>query len=201
MTQSPYDNSSPYAPPPHPFHNAKPAIPGDWPAVSRAHLIAFGIGVALFLLLILVSRQNFVWAIDHANVAIHETGHFVFKPFGRMMYVWGGTLFQCIVPLAFGVYFWRRRQTAGVAVAGLWLGKNLLHIAVYMADAKRQVLPLVGGNNHDWWYIFIRMGGLDQCETIAAVVKTTGWLIMLASAAWYVWRWRVGVAYSQVSSQ
>jgi len=172
-------------------------LPDGWPVVPKSHMIAFGVCAVLFWLLILVSRGQFVWAIDHVNLAIHETGHLLFRPFGFTMHMWGGTLFQLIVPLAIGVYFWRKRQTAGVAVAGLWLGKSLLHVAVYMADAQARVLHLVGGNIHDWQYIFGRLGCIDRCRTIAAVFTVIAWIIMLAAAAWYVRRWRLGVEYVQ----
>lgn len=38
----------------------------------------------------------------------------------------------------------------GLAMAWVWLGENLLNIARYLGDARAQVLPLVGGGEHDW---------------------------------------------------
>ena len=191
---SPYDSSSPYNNPPS--HDSSvygdgATLPDGWPRVSRGHMIAFGIGVAVLWLLILTSRQQFVIPLDYANLAIHETGHLVFMPFGDTLQMWGGTLFQCIVPIVFGVYFWRKRQTAGLAVAGVWLGENFLNIARYAADAKVRVLPLVGGGRHDWQFIFNKLGCINSCTTIVAGIKIAGWIIMLAAVAWYIWRWRV----------
>jgi len=175
----------------------RPTLPNGWPVVPKSHVIAFGVFAVVFWLLILASREQFVAVIDHVNLAIHETGHLLFRPLGFTMHIWGGTLFQLIVPLGIGVYFWRKRQTAGVAVAGLWLGKSLLHVAVYMSDAQARALHLVGGNIHDWNWIFNRLGCLDSCESIAGACTVVAWIIMFASAGWFVRRWWIGVEYAQ----
>ncbi|MCL2700357.1 MAG: hypothetical protein FWE88_01535 [Phycisphaerae bacterium] len=160
-------------------------------------MIGFAIGTLIFWLLILTARQQFVFIVDHVNLAIHEAGHIVFLPFGDTLQMWGGTLLQCMVPLGIGVYFWLRRQTAGVAVAGLWLGENFLNVARYAADAKARALPLVGGGRHDWQFIFNKLGCINSCETIASGIYFAGWVIMIAAAMWYVWRWRVSEEYAQ----
>ena len=41
-----------------------------------------------------------IWVIDTIDLFIHETGHLVFKLFGRFMEILGGSLFQVIIPLA-----------------------------------------------------------------------------------------------------
>ena len=61
-----------------------------------------------------------------------------------------------------------------------------------MADARAQVLPLVGGGDHDWARIFGRWHVLAHDTQIAATVQTAGWLGMGAACAWVIWRWWVG---------
>lgn len=58
-----------------------------------------------------------------------------------------------------------------------------------MADARAQLLPLVGGGDHDWTNVFSRWGVLSSDTVIAAVVHSAGWLGMLAAWGWLVWRW------------
>ena len=177
------------------YQDTPPLLPSGWTMVGLGQLISFAVGAAIFFLLVLTAPQNFVLIVDHVNLAIHEAGHVVLLPFGQMVHMWGGTLFQCLVPIAFGVYFWAHRQTAGTAVAGLWLGENLPNIAHYMADAQAMALPLIGGGTHDWNYILTRLGLLNHCGPISTAVHVAGWIIMLAAVAWYVWRWRVSAAY------
>jgi hypothetical protein len=66
-------------------------------------------------------------------------------------------------------------------VAGVWGFENLLNIARYVADARAQVLPLVGGGEHDWTALLDRWGCLAQDTAIAQVIRAMGWL---------AWRWR-----------
>ena len=58
-----------------------------------------------------------------------------------------------------------------------------------MADARTQILPLVGGGCHDWATIFGRWGLMNQDTQIAAAVRMTGWIGMGAACLWMVWRW------------
>ena len=58
--------------------------------------------------------------------------------------MYGGTLGQLAIPAGIAVAFWARRDAVGCAVMGFWYFENFLNIARYMADARAQVLPLVG---------------------------------------------------------
>jgi hypothetical protein len=58
-----------------------------------------------------------------------------------------------------------------------------------MADARGQVLPLVGGGDHDWANIFGRWRILAHDTQIAQVVKMLGWVGMIIPCAWVVWQW------------
>ncbi|MGH7208015.1 MAG: hypothetical protein ACREIL_01385, partial [Nitrospiraceae bacterium] len=58
-----------------------------------------------------------------------------------------------------------------------------------MADARAQVLPLVGGGEHDWTEIFSRWGVLNSDTAIAHAVAVAGWVGMLGVWGWLGWRW------------
>ncbi len=120
--------------------------------------------------------------IDGVDLAIHETGHLVFRPFGDVIQFAGGTLFQLIVPVTFLVYFLRFAPTRDEFAASVmlwWIAVNLWNIAAYMADARTKALPLVGGGEHDWAYLFGRFGLLAHDTSIAANVRGLGMLIFL----------------------
>jgi hypothetical protein len=82
-----------------------------------------------------------------------------------------------------------RREPVSFALAGVWLFENFLNIARYMADARAQVLPLVGGGEHDWTEIFSRWRVLAYDTRIAGFVTFVGWSGMIAMALWLAWRW------------
>src|SRR3954469_3770988 len=86
--------------------------------------------------------------LDSVDLPIHETGHLVFAPFGEFMQFLGGTLFQLIIPATFVVYFWRRRDRHAASVATWRVAQSLWNISIYVADARAEALPLVGGGEH-----------------------------------------------------
>ena len=122
--------------------------------------------------------------LDGVDLAIHETGHLVFGPFGEFVGFAGGTLFQLIMPLTFVGYFARRGDQHAASVALWWVGQNCGHIAYYVADASAMELPLVGGGEHDWNYLLGELGLLAQDHKIAHAIVVTGVLLVLGSSVW-----------------
>src|SRR5687768_12402819 len=128
----------------------------DWAAVTTGRLIGFGIGAGLFSLLVLVSEGGFVFLIDHANLLFHEAGHPIIGLISSRLEPYGGTFGQLVLPIVLAVSFWRKDQPLSFAASLLWFFENWLNIASYMADARAEELPLVGGGDHDWNTIFGR---------------------------------------------
>jgi hypothetical protein len=129
------------------------------------------------------------------NLGIHEIGHIVFRPFGTFLEAAGGTILQCLAPLATVPIFLRQREWFGLSFAGGWLATNLYEVAHYVGDARAMRLPLVtpggGPAKHDWHYLLGELGilRLDGAIEIALRVLASG--IMLASlafGAWLLWR-------------
>ncbi len=161
----------------------------DWEAVTTGRLIGFGIGAGLFSLLVLDSESGFVFLIDHANLLFHEAGHPIIGLFSSRLEPYGGTIGQLVFPIVLAVSCWRKDQPLSFAGSLIWFFENWLNIARYMADARAQDLPLVGGGDHDWNTIFGRWNVLAYDTRIATVVKIIGWSGMAAVCAWVVWRW------------
>jgi hypothetical protein len=140
----------------------------------------------------LTSEPGWIPLLDGVNLLFHEAGHPLFGLFGwDPLTVLGGTLMQVLVPLLVTGSFWLRREPLPVAVAGIWCFENFLNIARYVADARAQVLPLVGGGEHDWADLLGRWGLLAQDTAIAQVLRVAGWLGMFACWVWLAWRWHV----------
>ena len=122
--------------------------------------------------------------LDGVDLAIHETGHLVFGPFGEFIGFAGGTMFQLIMPALFAGYFWRRGDKHAASVALWWVGQNCGHIATYVADARAQELPLVGGGEHDWFYLLSATGHLPHDLGIARTIRAAGLLLVVGASAW-----------------
>jgi len=159
----------------------------DWKPVSRTAAFVGAGAAGLFWLHALTSESGFL-LLDYANLAVHEAGHVIFSLFGLGLGVWGGTLLQLLMPLAFANHFARRGETLGTAFGAFWAGENGLNIARYIADARAQALPLVGGGEHDWNFILGRLGLLEADTKIAAAVRVAGWAAMILAVVWVVLR-------------
>lgn len=119
--------------------------------------------------------------LDHVDLAVHEAGHVLFSPFGEFVGVAGGSLLQLIVPAAFALYFTFTRQPYAAFIVLFWVAQSLHNVAVYIGDARAQVLPLVGGEYviHDWAWMLSRLRLLREDTAIADAVK------MFAALFWF----------------
>jgi hypothetical protein len=168
---------------------------GPWKPVSRLAGIAWLSFYALFLIYAFTNRSGFL-ILDHANLIIHEGGHF-FSWFGETIHILGGTLGELIVPLLCAAYFFFQRETTGFAFSVFWFFENFPYIGAYMADARTSVLPLVGSDESDWTILFTQWGLLAQDQKIGGIMRTLGHLGMLVTMAWLALRLRRDAAPKQ----
>ena len=141
--------------------------------------------LALYGAWLALHPAHYGW-LDALDLAIHEAGHPLFGIFGEFIGFAGGTLMQLLVPIVFFAYFWRRGDRHAATVMAWWIAQNLWNIARYVADARAEELPLVGGGEHDWAYLLGELGLLRQDVAIAQAVHFAGVLILLWSvlAGW-----------------
>jgi hypothetical protein len=165
---------------------------GRWNSVPTRKLMGFLAGMAFFLLLIFQSTPGFVFILDDANLMFHEAGHPAVGIFSSRLGVYGGTLGQLVFPVVLAIASWRKREAISFAASVIWFFENWLNIARYMADARTQELPLLGGGDHDWATIFGRWDVMNHDTQIAAFVRTTGWIGMGLACAWVIALWWLG---------
>lgn len=129
--------------------------------------------------------------VDHADLIIHEAGHFFFRPFGRFFTYAGGTIMQLFLPSLLVWHFVRHAYWFGVQVSLFWLGHNLINISVYAGDSRSRNLPLLGGDvgEHDWWNMLSMSGLLAFDQAIAhflflSAVVVFGTLVLLPLKMW-----------------
>jgi len=166
---------------------------GEWKPVSRLTGIAWLCFYTLFLLYAFADRSGFL-IVNYVNLIIHEGGHFFFSWFGNTIMILGGTIGELLVPLLCAIYFFCQRETTGFAFSTYWLFENFPYIGTYMADARSAALPLVGSEESDWTILFGQWGLLAEDQKIGAIMRTLGWLGMLATMIWLANRVRHGEA-------
>ncbi|HEY0665928.1 MAG TPA: hypothetical protein VGD24_07680 [Gallionella sp.] len=122
---------------------------------------------------------------------IHEAGHVLFKPFGEFMMMLGGSLFQIALPFAIGIAFiFKNRDNFGASIGVWWASVSLVDLSPYIYDALHPQLTLLGGGTgasdgpHDWIYLLITMGQLDNAQRWGAFAHALGGVLMVAALAW-----------------
>ena len=158
--------------------------------ISTPKFVAFIIGFFALIALLIFDDDGFIFIIDDANLLFHEAGHLIFGLFDPTMGLYGGTLGQLLIPIVCGVAFLRQRSWVSVSVSLLWFFENLFNIAPYVADARAQDLPLVGGGEHDWANILSRWGALEHDATLATTLMVMGWIGLISTLVWTTYLWR-----------
>jgi hypothetical protein len=120
--------------------------------------------------------QWYVWIIT----PLHEAGHLLFAPFGRILMILGGSFWQVAIPLILAGVALRQRSywtSVYVALAGI----HLIALNPYIYDAPYRSLPLLGGRRegHDWYNLLVHWQSLDASEDLAMMAYVGGILISL----------------------
>jgi hypothetical protein len=137
----------------------------------------------------------------YLNIAVHESGHVLFRPFGELTMLIMGSGFEVLFPFAVGVVFLiRKRDLVSTAVSWGWSASALASAATYIADADDGQLSLLGASGPDTagdWERILGEQFLDKlylADSIAAKVRTAGyalWFVALGLAVWVIIRDRV----------
>jgi hypothetical protein len=137
----------------------------------------------------------------YLNIAVHETGHVLFRPFGELTMLIMGSGFEVLFPFAVGIVFLiRKRDLVSTAVSWGWAASALASAATYIADADDGRLALLGGTGPDTagdWERILGEQFFDKvylADPIAAKVRAVGfalWFVALGLAAWAIVRSRL----------
>lgn len=113
-----------------------------------------------------------LWILDTINLFIHEAGHFFLKPFGRWIYIFGGSFMQVFLPFLLALLGLRQSYRSTILPA-FWCGESMVNVSVYIRDAPfRQLKLLAKGLTHDWNWLL--SDNLDSAGTIADIVFGLG---------------------------
>ena len=135
--------------------------------------------------------------LTYLDIAVHETGHLLFQPFGELTMLVMGSGTQILFPLALAVFFLAvRRDLPTGAVLLAWAGEACGDAAIYVADAPRGELPLLGGAGEGDWTRILgpeHLSRMHLADLYARNLRVVGAVLMLAAVALAVlglWRLR-----------
>ena len=139
------------------------------------------------------SRGGWVPYLSNVDLGIHELGHMLAFWAPQLLVQGAGSFLQVAVPLGFGAYFWLRHDRLAVVLVLAWAGESLNNVSVYVYDATRMVLPLLGddgsGDGHDWHNILGRLGLLQHTDGIAYTLRGLSGLLFVVAFGLAVWWW------------
>ena len=165
-----------------------------WQPLPRRYFVAWEVFYA-FLLIFLAFNFGQLTLLDNVHLVTHEAGHLLFGWFGETLGLWGGTIFQLLVPALLAAGFVARKELPGTVFCVFAFFHSLTGVATYMADALRLELPLVtvgaiaDESQHDWLRIFTQLGVLPHAIQIGNATRLVAWCGMLGTLAWFSWRW------------
>jgi hypothetical protein len=188
------------------YRNFKEPYSTPWKPVGKGKMI--GLSVFFILIIYLISQETFyrlypesniidsfiIRVFSRVNLVFHEAGHWIFAVTGnRTLTILGGSFNQVLVPLLVCFTFWRNRDATGLGFGLVWMFMNFLEVGRYMADARKPVLPLIGGmdpyGSHDWINLFNRWDLWSYDTAIAKLTWTLGWIGIIGTVLWHSWIW------------
>jgi hypothetical protein len=161
---------------------------------SAAYLFFFVWGWRLYAMD--VGDADIMGSFMHLIVLpIHEAGHILFIPFGRFMTVFGGSLFQVLLPLILMASFvlgfgGSRRDNFAASLMLWWAAMAVIDVAPYIWDAFDPKMMLLGGktgaesDGHDWQNILGDLGMIKRAHLIAGIAHQLGLVVMLVAYVW-----------------
>jgi hypothetical protein len=131
--------------------------------------------------------------LTYMDIAVHEVGHVLFRPFGELTMLVMGSGTQVLFPLALAAFFLGvRRDLLTGAVLLAWAGEAFGDAAIYVADAPYGELPLLGGSGEGDWTRILgpeHLSRMHLADEYARNLRVVGALLMLAA---------VGIALAQL---
>ncbi|MCX8056710.1 MAG: hypothetical protein N3F03_03755 [Ignavibacteria bacterium] len=145
----------------------------------KEHLKNYWFGYLLFSLgLYFISIRGTYTFIDFIDLLIHEPGHLIFGLFGNFIQFLGGTLMQILLPLSMAIIFFIKGNKYWTQIFLFWLGHNFINISVYVDDANKMKLRIIGGV-HDWNWILNKIGMIEFAEELGLIFVGLSFLTFL----------------------
>ncbi|NDJ74842.1 MAG: hypothetical protein GYB65_01170 [Chloroflexi bacterium] len=132
-----------------------------------------------------------VWFL---TIGPHELGHLVCMPFGRMLSIMGGSIWQIFWWAGLAVYVYVVHQRISMSLL-LWTitGHSFINLSPYIADASDRDLPLLFAldeSAHDWGNILEEYGLLHLDGPLATTSTLIGvGIVLLAVVVGLVTTW------------
>lgn len=110
--------------------------------------------------------------LTYVNVGLHQLGHMLTYANSDVTSGLAGSIAQVAIPLMVAIYFFLRRGDwvlAGVFLA--WAATSALEVSLYVADAPKPTMEVLGDDKNDWTLI-LGPKGYDVMEKAPSLADT-----------------------------
>lgn len=117
------------------------------------------------------------------NFGIHEISHLVMMFFPPIFVAAAGSIGEIGFTLLLLYAALKQKAYFAACFATLWVMLGFISVGRYMADARTQLLPLIGPGEtvkHDWHFVFSELGWLEYDTLLGGAVQGVGALVGVA---------------------
>lgn len=118
---------------------------------------------------------------------VHEASHLITSFLPPIVVASAGSIGEVSFTILLLFACIKGRAYFAAVFSGLWIMLAMHNIGRYMADARSQLLPLVGLGDavqHDWHFVFGQLGWLSADTLLGGIVSGIGVLIGVLALAW-----------------
>lgn len=151
------------------------------PLPTWLYIVAWGFFVYLFVSLLSFKAEdpnNIVLSgMYFIDFGVHEASHIVFGFLPAIAVAAAGSLGEMTFTLLLWIAALRSKAYFAMVFTGVWVMLGFMSAGRYMADARAQLLPLIGPGEtvkHDWHFVFSQLGWLGADTAIGGTVSTIG---------------------------
>ncbi len=164
------------------------------PLPTWLYIVAWGFFVYLFISILSfkaeVPNNIVVSGMYFINFGVHEASHIVFGFLPPVAVAAAGSIGEVSFTLLLWFATLKAKAYFASVFTGIWVMLGFMSAGRYMADARSQLLPLIGPGEtvqHDWHFVFSQLGWLNADTAIGGTVSAIGIIFGVASLLFGLW--------------
>ena len=118
---------------------------------------------------------------------VHEASHLITSFLPPIMVAAAGSVGEISFTILLVIACFKGKAYFAAVFSGLWVMLAMHNVGRYMADARSQLLPLVGPGEtvqHDWHFVFGQLGWLNADTVIGGITSGIGVAIGMVALGW-----------------
>ncbi|MCX6728960.1 MAG: hypothetical protein NTV39_04320 [Candidatus Saccharibacteria bacterium] len=136
------------------------------------------------------SNNLFLSGLYFIDFGVHEASHLVVFFLPPILVASAGSIGEMGFTILILAATLKAKSYYASVFAGIWIMLSMNSAGRYMADARSQLLPLIGPGEyvkHDWNYVFSQTGLLKYDNLIGGTVRGIGDIIGFLALAFGLW--------------